>query len=158
MGGDILQIQLSQKERMLLEDGKKQEDLCVQKYQGYADQVQDEQLKNLLLEIAQEEQHHYDMIDQMLQGMEPNMTHGGGTTTPQNNNIFQESSSNTNDQMLLEDLLATEKYVSGFYDTAVFEAAEPKVRQAIQHIQTEEQNHGEKLFNYMNSHGMYDVK
>ena len=25
------------KERMLLEDGKKQEDLCVQKYQGYAD-------------------------------------------------------------------------------------------------------------------------
>ena len=29
------------------------------------------------------------MIDQMLQGMEPNMTHGGGTTTPQNNNIFK---------------------------------------------------------------------
>lgn len=153
-----MQINLSQKERMLLEDGKKQEELCVKKYQGYANQVQDVQLKNLLTEIAQEEQHHHDMIDQMLQGMEPNMSHSGTTETPQNNNTFQETSGNTNDQLLLEDLLATEKYVSGFYDTTVFEAANPKVRQAIQHIQKDEQGHGEKLFNYMNSHGMYDVK
>lgn len=153
-----MQIKLSQKERMLLEDGKKQEDLCVKKYQGYASKVQDVKLKNLLTEIAQEEQHHYDMINQMLQGMEPNMTYGGGMTTPQTNNTFQESSSNTNDQMLLEDLLSTEKYVSSFYDTVVFESADPKVRQAIQHIQKDEQNHGEKLFNYMKSHGMYNVK
>lgn len=153
-----MQINLSQKERMLLEDGKKQEELCVKKYQGYANQVQDVQLKNLLMEIAQEEQHHHDMIDQMLQGVEPNMSHSGMTATPQNDNTFQETSGNTNDQLLLEDLLATEKYVSGFYDTTVFEAANPKVRQAIQHIQKDEQGHGEKLFNYMNSHGMYDVK
>ena len=153
-----MQIKLSQKERSLLEDGKKQEQLCVKKYQGYANSVQDVQLKNLLMEIAQEEQHHHDMIDQMLQGMTPNMTHSGGATIPQSNNMFESFSGNTNDQILLEDLLSTEKYVSSFYDTVVFESADPKVRQAIQHIQKDEQNHGQKIFNYMNSHGMYDVK
>lgn len=153
-----MQVKLSQKERMLLEDGKKQEELCVKKYHGYAAQVQDVQLKNLLTEIAQDEQHHYDMIDQMLKGMEPNMAHSGGITTPPSGNIMQQASANENDQILLEDLLSTEKYVSSFYDTTVFESANPTVRQAIQHIQKDEQNHGEKLFNYMNSHGMYNVK
>jgi len=153
-----LDIQLSQKERMLLEDGKKQEELCIQKYRGYANQVQDVQLKNLLTEIAQEEQHHYNMIDQMLQGNTPDMIHAGGATSSQNTSTLQGPSANTSAQTLLEDLLSTEKYVSGFYDTAVFEAADPRVRQAIQHIQQDEQNHGEKLFNYMNSHSMYNVK
>src|SRR5690606_2055361 len=143
---------------MLLEDGKKQEELCVQKYQGYANQVQDVQLKNLLTEIAQEEQHHYDMIDQMLQGNAPDMSHAGGMRTPQSSNTLQGPRRNTSEQILLEDLLSTETYVSSLYDTTVFEAADPKVRQAIQHIQRDEQNHGEKLFNYMNSHGMYDLK
>ena len=117
-----MQIQLTQKERMLLEDGKKQEDLCVKKYQSYANQVQDVQLKNLLMEIAQEEQHHYDMINQILQGMQPDMTHKPGSYTAQPNATFQ--GPGANDQTLLEDLLSTEKYVSGFYDTAVFEAAD----------------------------------
>ena len=86
------------------------------------------------------------------------MAHGGGTTNPQNDNTFKVPSGNTNDQLLLEDLLSTEKYVSSFYDTLVFESADPKVRQAVQHIQKDEQGHGEKLFNYMNQHGMYNVK
>jgi spore coat protein CotF len=153
-----LQIKLSQKERLLLEDGKKQEELCIKKYQGYVEKVQDAQLKNLLMEIAQEEQHHYNMIDQMLQGKEPNMTHSGGTTIPQTNDTLEGPGGNTSDQTLLEDLLSTEKYVSSFYDTTVFEAADPIVRKAVQHIQQDEQNHGEKLFSYMNSRGMYDVK
>ncbi|MGN9165813.1 spore coat protein [Tissierellaceae bacterium HCP3S3_D8] len=154
-----MQIKLSQKERMLLEDGKKQEELCIKKYRGYANQVQDMQLKNLLMEIAQEEQHHYNMIDDMLQGKAPNMSHSGmKVQASQNNNNVQGISIDTNDQVLLEDLLSTEKYVSGFYDTTVFEAADPTVRQAVQHIQKDEQSHGEKLFNYMNQNGMYDVK
>lgn len=153
-----MQIKLSQKERMLLEDGKKQEDLCVKKYYSYANQVQDMQLKNLLTEIAQDEQHHLDMINQMLQGTQPDMTHKGGTPTTQGNTIFQGPGGSQQDKTFLEDLLSTEKYVSGFYDTLVFEAADQTVRQAVQHIQKDEQNHGEKLFNYMNSHGMYNIQ
>ncbi|WP_215828784.1 spore coat protein [Pelorhabdus rhamnosifermentans] len=32
------------------------------------------------------------------------------------------------------------------------------VRQALNHIQKEEQEHVEGIFNYMNSHGMYNVQ
>jgi spore coat protein CotF len=86
------------------------------------------------------------------------MTHKGRTSTMQGNTTFQGSGESQQDKTFLEDLLSTEKYVSGFYDTAVFEAADPTVRQAVQHIQKDEQNHGEKLFNYMNSHGMYNIQ
>jgi spore coat protein CotF len=55
-------------------------------------------------------------------------------------------------------MLMTEKFVSGAYDTAVFESANSDVRQALQHIQREEQQHGEGIFNYMSQHGMYNPK
>ena len=44
----------------------------------------------------------------------------------------------------IEDLLSTEKYVSSLYDTTVFKPTNPKVRQAIQHIQ-DRQNHGKTI-------------
>lgn len=167
------QIQLSQKERMLLEDEKKQEDLCVIKYKNYAEQAKDPMLKQLFTTLSSEEQHHYDMLDQMLQGKQPDMAHspqqgqGQGyqappskqqdaAQAPQSN--YQGAMGNTGDKILCNDLLATEKFVSGTYDTGIFEAANPIVRQTLQHIQQEEQHHGEQLFNYMNSHGMYQVK
>ncbi|MDF2656696.1 MAG: hypothetical protein K0R19_3170 [Bacillota bacterium] len=66
--------------------------------------------------------------------------------------------SNNTDKVLLQDMLSTEKYVSSAYDTSIFESAQPNVRQALQHIQKEEQQHGEQLFQYMSSHGMYQVQ
>lgn len=84
------------------------------------------------------------------------MTYKPTNMTTEGHTTFQGPS--PNDQILLEDLLSTEKYISGFYDTAVFESADPNVWQAPQHIQHDEQVHGQKLFNYMHSHGMYDIK
>jgi spore coat protein CotF len=154
------QIQLSQKERMLLEDEKSQEEICVIKYQNYANQAQDPQLKQLFNTLSTEEQHHFDMLNQMLQGQQPNMTHQQpqqqGTQTQQSS--YQGAMGNTGDKVLCSDLLATEKYVSGTYETGIFEAVNPMVRQALQHIQQDEQHHGEQLFTYMNSHGMYAVQ
>jgi spore coat protein CotF len=150
-------IQLSQKERMLLQDQKSQEEICVIKYQKYSQQAQDSQLKQLFTTLSTEEQHHFDMVNQMLQGQEPNMSH-----PQQQGNMAQQpgqgTTGNSGDKMLCSDLLSTEKYVSGTYDTAVFEAANPTVRQALKHIQQDEQRHGEMLFNYMNTHGMYNVQ
>lgn len=40
-------IQLTQKETMILEDQKKHEELCVQKYKSYAKQVHDPELKQM---------------------------------------------------------------------------------------------------------------
>ncbi len=171
-----MEIKLSQKERMLLEDDKNQEEICVTKYKNYAQQTSDPELKQLFDTLASEEQHHYDMVDQMLQGKQPDMSHAqwgqsrssqweqgqSGQSDKKKSRQSDQSGykgiTDTSDKVLCSDLLATEKYVSGTYDTGIFEAANPTVRQALQHIQHEEQSHGEQLFNYMNSHGMYNVK
>lgn len=144
---------------MLLEDEKSQEEICVIKYQNYSNQAQDPQLKQLLNTLSTEEQHHFDMLNQMLQGQQPNMAHPQQSQTVQTQqSTYQGAMGNAGDKVLCSDLLATEKYVSGTYETGIFEAANPMVRQALQHIQQDEQRHGEQLFNYMNSHGMYSVQ
>lgn len=154
-----MQLQLSQKERMLLEDEKSQEEICVIKYKNYAQQTQDPQLNQLFNTLSTEEQHHLDMLNQMLQGQQPDMSHPQ-QSQPQTQSpaASQGGIVNSGDKVLCSDLLATEKYVSGTYDTGIFEAACPTVRQTLQHIQQDEQHHGEQLFTYMNSHGMYNVK
>lgn len=165
-----MQLELSQKERMLLEDDKNQEEICVTKYKNYAQQATDPELKQLFNQLSSEEQHHYDMVDQMLQGQEPNMSHNQASqsqssqsqqsskSSSQSISTGSSSQGSSTDKLLCSDLLSTEKYVSSTYDTGIFEAAHPTVRQALQHIQDEEQHHGEQLFQYMNSHGMYNVK
>lgn len=155
-----MQIELSQKERMLLEDDKKQEEICALKYQNYAQQAKDPELKQLFNKFSDQEKHHHTMIDEMLQGKAPTMTQSQSTmqqSQPTAQSSFKEAMGNEDDKVLLSDLLSDEKFVSGVYDTGIFEAANPTVRQALQHIQKEEQHHGEELFNYMHSHGMYKV-
>lgn len=194
-------IQLTQKERTLLEEGKKQEETCIKKYTLSAGQAQDKELSRLFTSLAGQEQHHLDMLNQLLQGQAPQMAHGqgssggqaggqmqgqgqknaqaqsGGTAQTQGqsggqmkgNQQSQAQSGgaqgqgdaqayNEQDAFLCHDLLSTEKFVSGLYDTSVFEAANPAVRQALQHIQQDEQDHGMQLFTYMKSHGMYQVQ
>lgn len=63
--------------------------------------------------------------------------------------------STSDDKSMLEDMLMTEKYISGAYDTSIFESSNPQVRQALQHIQKDEQRHGEEIFRYMQQKGMY---
>lgn len=166
-------LQLTQKERMLLEDEKHHEDICIKKYKNYAQQAQDTQLKDLFNSHAQVEQQHYDTINQMLQGQEPKMNQGQQgqqgqqpqqnqqTTTnqaTQQQTSYQGAMKNSEDEVLCSDLLSTEKYISGTYDTAIFEVVNPAIRQTLQHIQQEEQKHGADIFNYMQSHGMYNAK
>lgn len=153
-----MQIELSQKERMFLEEGKLQEEICVQKYKNYAQQTQDQELNQLFNKHAAEEQHHHDIINQLLQGKQPNLSHSNQPQQASMQSNFQGAMNNQTDKVLCADLLSTEKYVSGTYDIDVFESSNPIVRQAMQHIQKDEQKHGEDLFNYMNSHGMYNVK
>lgn len=174
-----MKLRLSQKERSLIEDQKSFEDICVKKYGSYAQQAKDENLKNMFNNIAAQEQTHYDTLDQMLQGKVPQVAkqmqqqQAGqqahqGMQNQQQQSAQQQSAQQQNadfvlqgndeDKDLLSDLLATEKHISNTYDTAVFESASPVVRQTLQHIQKEEQQHGEQIFNYMHSHGMYPVK
>lgn len=154
-----MRLQLTQKERMLLQDQLRHEQACIDKYGSYANQTQDTQLQQLFLQHQQHEQQHYDTINQFLQGRVPNMATGGQNqpSQPFSAAVVGITATKTDDFMC-HDLLMTEKYVSGTYDTAIFESANPQLRQALQHIQKEEQQHGEDIFHYMQQHGMYQLQ
>ena len=153
-------VNLTQKERMLLEDQKHHEEICIKKYNNYANQAQDPQLKQLFQTYAQQEQQHLDTINQILAGQVPNMGQQGQQQGQKNmqNNQTGTGAYNANDATLCSDMLMTEKYVSNVYNTSIFEFKDTNIRQALNHIQKEEQEHGEGIFNYIQSHGMYNVQ
>ncbi len=170
-----MNLTLSQKERMLLEDQKNHEQICIEKYTNYANQATDPQLKQIFNTNCDAERTHLDSINQLLNGTVPQMNQQQNQGSQQNQNSQQNagsqnqsSSQNMNnsqtsgakftDADMCTDLLMTEKYVSGTYDTAIFEFRDPQVRDVLNHIQKEEQKHGEAIFKYMESKGMYKIQ
>lgn len=180
-----MKINLTTKERMLLQDLKNHEELCVQKYQNYSERAQDPQLKQLFSSLSQKEQQHLNSINQLLSGQLPNMQQSGAQQQQQGmqlnqqvqqgmmqsgqqmqqsmqpgqqmqQNHLQGAMANQDDKTLCTDMLATEKYVSGTYNTAIFECTDTNMRQVLNHIQKEEQEHGDQIFKYMQSKGMYN--
>ncbi len=180
----ISNITLSTKERYLLEDEKTHEEQCILKYDNYANLAADAQLKAVFRANGQKEREHLETINQLLQGKVPSMAGQGQnsqSSSGQSNNQSQGASnqsqqgaSQTSQQSAVEmsgsqsfkmsdkemctDMLSTEKYVSGTYDTAIFEFSDAQVRDVLNHIQKEEQKHGEAIFQYMQSKGMYSSK
>jgi spore coat protein CotF len=162
-GGVIMTLNLTQKERMLLQDQKNHEELCVKKYNDYASRAQSQELKQLFGNFANKEQEHLNSINQMLNGQVPQMNQqqqGQQNQQQGQQNMNQKGSfvSSPEDAGLCNDMLMTEKFVSGAYDTSIFEMTDTNVRQVLNHIQKEEQEHGEGLYNYMKNHGMYNPK
>jgi len=160
---------------MLLEDQKSHEEICIEKYSKYAQLASDLQLKNIFINNGKIEQEHLDTLNQLLKGQVPSMGQQGGSqqsgTGMQNNAGGQQMQQNAqssqqasqasgvvSDESLCNDMLMTEKYVSGTYDTAIFEFKDTQVRDILNHIQKEEQKHGEAIFKYMQSKGMYKPK
>jgi spore coat protein CotF len=154
-----LEITLSQKERMLLEDQKSHEQICIEKYNLYANQAQDSQLKQICKANEQQEQNHLNSINQLLSGKIPDMNQQQNQGSGQNANSVQPAAGgHMTDKDMCSDLLMAEKYVSGTYDTAIFEFRDTNARDVLNHIQKEEQKHGEAIFQYMQSKGMYQVQ
>ncbi|MFT9496177.1 spore coat protein [Anaerosolibacter sp.] len=153
-------LQLTQKERMLLEDQKSHEELCIKKYMKYANEAQDTQLKQLFAYYASVEQEHLNTVTQILNGQVPSTSSQGGQQQQQQNqqNFTGNTVCSENDIALCKDALTTEKYVSSAYDTTIFECTDKNVRQVLNHIQKEEQEHGEGLFNYLKSKGAYKLQ
>jgi spore coat protein CotF len=168
-------LQLTQKEKQLLQDQTTHEKVCIEKYRQYAEKAGDPQLKQLFKSFAQQEQQHLDTINSMLNGQAPSMSQQGqgqqgmqaqagqgqqasGQSGAQATSLTGAAQAGQADAMLCNDMLMTEKYVSGAYDTAIFEFADAGVRQALNHIQKEEQQHGEGIYNYLSSHGMYNTQ
>lgn len=150
-------MQLSQKESSLLKDLKGQEKLCVDKYTKHASCAADPQLKNLFNQIAQTERQHLDTLTQMEKGTVPS-TGGGSQSQPSSFKATYgaaETQDKQNDSYLCSDVLSTEKHASHLYDTCVFEFKDESARNALNHIQKEEQEHGKMIYDYMAANGMY---
>ena len=157
-------LNLTQKERTLLQDQKGHEEVCIKKYNDYAQKTQDPQLKQLFTNYASIEQEHLSTINQMLSGQVPQTNQQQGQQQGQQGQqqgqqgMSQGTSSmaSTEDKALCQDMLMTEKYVSSAYNNAILEANDKNVRQTLNHIQKEEQEHAEGIYNYMKNNGMYN--
>ncbi len=150
-------LALSQKEKMLLEDQKSHEQICIEKYRQYAARAQDAQLKQIFQTNEQQERTHLDTLNQLLAGKLPDMNQQSQNPAP-NTNPAQSAADGLSDRDMCSDVLMTEKYVSGTYDTAIFEFRDTNVRDILNHIQKEEQKHGESVFQYMQNKGIYQVQ
>lgn len=155
-----MNISLTQKERMLLEDQKSHEQNCIQMYNNYANITSCPQLKQICKANGQVEQHHLDSLNQLLSGTIPNMNQQSQpqNATVQPTNTSQVTGVSLTDKDICTSILMAEKYVSGAYNTTIFEFRDTNVRDLLNHIQKEEQKHGEAIFQYMESKGLYQVQ
>ena len=148
-------MKLTQKESMLLQDLKTSEEICIEKYNEYAKKAEDQALADLFLTLKAKEEEHLETINQLISGKVPMMAGSSqsGQGQPGDGQATKQSKSKT-DEYLLKDALDTEKHVSGVYDTCIFEFTDAGARSALNHIQKEEQEHGQMLYDYMAAHGM----
>ena len=150
------------KETQLLQDLKSKEQLCIDKYNKYSAAACDGELKKLFTQISQVESEHLKTINSLLSGNMP-QSNSGSTSKPtaSSNPAYSVSEANSNecfknDRYLCNDILDTEKHVSSVYDTSIFEFKDTAVRDLLNHIQKEEQQHGEQIYKYMAQNGMYN--
>ena len=156
----------TQKEMSLLQDLKNAEQICTEKYSKYAQQASAPQLQNLFQSIAQQEQQHVQTIEQMMSGSIPSSnsqsSQSGQSGQSSQNSGSQQAScyqgqdqAYRNDSYLCNDALSTEKHVSADYNTCIFEVRDQNVRNTLNHLQKEEQQHGKMVYDYMSANGMY---
>ena len=151
-------MQLTQKETTLLADLKSQEKICVEKYTKYASTALDPQLKELFTSIANVEQQHLNTITIIEQGTLPSSNSGTGQSVKNSftsNYGMGDTPDKQADAYLCSDLLADEKHVSGLYNTCIFEFKDTTIRDTLNHIQKEEQQHGKAIYDYMSVNNMY---
>lgn len=155
MKGDN-KMPLTNKERLLLEDNLNAEYLCIRKYDQYASLATDQQLKEVFNDLASRERQHAETIKGILTQNGVTTNNIFETTTPPNGDLSHvQKDLGTSDAQLLNDALTTEKHVTSAYNTAVLESVDPAIRKQLQHIQKEEQDHAETLFNAMKARGWY---
>lgn len=150
-------MNLTQKENSLLSDLKSQEQLCIEKYGKYEQSAHDPCLKSLFSSIKSTEEGHLSTLNRIMSGEEVTMSAAPSAVSQK---LECKMSSCTaeekkSDAFLCKDALAMEKHVSGVYDTAIFEFSSPVLRDTLNHIQKEEQNHGEQIYEYMSKNNMY---
>ena len=149
---------LKEKERTTIQDLQTQEKSCIEKYGRYAQQAKDPELKNLFQTLQQKEREHYDSLERVLNGEVPqcncNDSDGRDYQPKATYTAMSSPEDKQQDAFLATDCIATEKLVSGEYNSEVFAFGDSGVRKLLADIQVEEQNHAEMLYKYKTVNGM----
>ena len=150
---------MTQKEANALRDLQTQEQSCIEKYTRYSKEANDTVLRDLFIELAQEEQKHYESLTDVLSGHCPlnvdcNDNKGRhyqpkATYTSGDNSVAKQT-----DCFLATDCIGSEKLVSSEYNSDVFIFGDTNIRKLLADIQIEEQNHAEMLWRYKTVNGM----
>ena len=119
-----------------MERSAKRGKLCVQKYHKAAEAACDPTLRQMLHKLEQAEQNHCDTVAQMMDGKVP-----AQAAKAQNSRLPSEKkqlkanttrAQKTERRLFAERFAGHGKYVSGVYNTAVFEFNDPAARQVLE--------------------------
>ena len=143
-------MKLTTKEKLLLDDLKTQEQVCITKYETYSTKAKDPQLQTLFSNLATGEKEHLKFINEIIKGITPEMPKKKAKKpAPQYTKDNLNKADVTEDTYLCNDALSMEKHASALYDTSIFEFCSTELRNLLNHIQKQEQGHGEAIYNYM---------
>ena len=114
---------LKETERTAIENLRTQEKSCIEKYQKYAQQAIDPELKNLFEQLHKKEQTHYDSLTQVLDGTVPSSDCNDSDGRDYEPRAIYTAASQSEDKMhdafLATDAIGTEKLVSGEYNLSL---------------------------------------
>lgn len=177
-------MQLTSKEKTLIADTLTAEEICNQKYKYYAANANDQEVRNLFSDLAQQEDQHVQILNDALNGnfdVEAAQNQSSNFRQQSRQNSSQTDINMTNkqtdmeiaktamsaknnkdvegldDRQRLQDALMTVKHLSGNYDISVLEASNNEVFQTLEQIQHDKHLHKQEIFNIMNQKGWYSV-
>ena len=163
-------VNLSSKEKFLLEGEKYQQQLAIDKYNDYALQSHDPSLKTLFSNLSNIEQKHLDMVDEMLQGRIPHINKDSIHPYYENNtysssdylnigNITLTSfndSYDDGDKIICFNALTTEELLHSTYSASSLEFEKSQFYDAFTYIINEKVENIKYINDYMNKKGMYN--
>lgn len=165
-------VNLTTKEKFLLEGEKYQQLLAIDKYNDYALQSQDNSLKELFSNLVKVEEKHLKMFDGMLQGEIPQINnkdlHPYYSNNPVNSNDYINVSNitltsisdnniyNDRDKIMCFDALTTEELLHSTTSVSSLEFENTAFENTLKYIINEKSESIKYLNDYMNKKGMYD--
>ncbi|WP_455539873.1 spore coat protein [Terrisporobacter sp.] len=164
-------VNLTSKEKFLLEGEKYQHQLAIDKYNNYATQAQDIILKNLFSNLVKIEEKHLNIINEMLQGIVPKINNetihpyyennyinsndylniGNITLSPIDNSPYVDG-----DKIICFDALTTEELLHSTSSASSLEFKNTELESTIKYIINEKSENIKYISDYMTKKGMYN--
>lgn len=165
-------VNLTSKEKFLLEGEKYQQQLAIDKYNDYALQAQDSTLKNLFSNLVKIEEKHLGMINDMLQGKIPEINKKDLHPYYKNNSITSNDYINIDnitltsiddnnsyedgDKIICFDALTTEELLHSTSSASSLEFEKSEFYNVLKYIIDEKSENLKYINDYMSKKGMYN--